>query len=443
MRGRRFSEGPNRHDRNLLAAIGATMAMILYGSLYPFAFHAPPPGGAGALVTLLGTWSKTPGRGDFASNILLYTPLGFFGGILARLHASLKRIALIVLLGATLSFSIELLQYYDTGRDTEATDFYANVAGTILGALFGRSVGRNIRWSVLSGVPANPVPALLLVAWLGYRLYPYVPTIDLHKYWNAIKPLVLHPSATPYAIFRQTAFWMAICLLVEKIANGRRAVLLFGIFAGLVTGASILIVTTWLNLSQLIGMGIAFCLWRLTAEQSKYRITIAAGLVGVNVLALRLEPFEFSAEPGKFGLVPFLGFMQGSIDIDVQSFCEKFFLYGVLIWLLRRTGLRMAFTVILVASALFITSLAEIFIPGRSAEITDAAMALGIAGVIALLDADAGAERELEFANRDRQDYRKAYTKTADTLTGRLTEADSFHRANNGDPPPCPPPPLA
>ena len=35
----------------------------------------------GPLDTLLNGWDKTPGRGDFISNILLYMPLGFIGTI--------------------------------------------------------------------------------------------------------------------------------------------------------------------------------------------------------------------------------------------------------------------------------------------------------------------------------------------------------------------------
>ena len=53
------------------------VAVILYGSLYPFEFRQPCTG-LGPLRTLLDSWAQTPRRGDFAANILFYMPLGFF-----------------------------------------------------------------------------------------------------------------------------------------------------------------------------------------------------------------------------------------------------------------------------------------------------------------------------------------------------------------------------
>ena len=50
-----------------------------------------------------------------------------------------------------------------------------------------------------------------------YRLYPYVPTIDLHKYWDALKPVVFHPRPTGYDLFRYTAIWLTIGSLIESV----------------------------------------------------------------------------------------------------------------------------------------------------------------------------------------------------------------------------------
>jgi hypothetical protein len=77
--------------------------------------------------------------------------------------------------------------------------------------------------------------------------------------------------------------------------------------------------------------------------------------------------------------------MRGSIGVAIRAFCEKFFQYGGLIWLLRHLGLRIGRATALTAALLFATSWAETYMPGRSAEITDAAMALVIGGVFALL----------------------------------------------------------
>jgi hypothetical protein len=95
---------------------------------------------------------------------------------------------------------------------------------------------------------------------------------------------------------------------------------------------------------------------------------------------------HFTAHQRDFGWVPFLSFMYGSPEVDIMSFLEKGFLYGSLIWLFGKIGWRVATSAILVAMMLFATSWAETYLPGRSAETTDAIMALLIGAIIALME---------------------------------------------------------
>jgi hypothetical protein len=77
--------------------------------------------------------------------------------------------------------------------------------------------------------------------------------------------------------------------------------------------------------------------------------------------------------------------MQGSISVNIQAFCQKFYEYGGLIWLLNRTGMGLPSGMLLTAALLLITSVAECWLPGRSAEITDAVMALALGVAFAML----------------------------------------------------------
>jgi hypothetical protein len=208
--------------RNYAIVTFGMALVIAYGSLYPFNFSLPAAG-PGPVRALLSTWANKPGRGDFLSNILLYTPLGFFGALTFTVRIRpVSRFFAAILLGAALSISMELTQYYDIGRDTDATDVYANVLGTALGALGGVIFGGPSRWPPISALTLYRIPALLIVAWAAYRLYPFVPTIDLHKYWNTLKPLVFTPRASGYDLFRHTAIWLTIFTLLSKIAAERR-----------------------------------------------------------------------------------------------------------------------------------------------------------------------------------------------------------------------------
>src|SRR5260221_1967503 len=109
-------------SRNAVVPLIIVIAVICYGSLFPFAFHVPT-NGIGPFRTLLETRRLPPERGDFLVNVALYLPLGFFGTLMTRERwRTLWRMALAVSLGAILSIGIELIQYYDQGRVTSAND---------------------------------------------------------------------------------------------------------------------------------------------------------------------------------------------------------------------------------------------------------------------------------------------------------------------------------
>src|SRR5262249_51154702 len=142
-------------------------------------------------------WRETPSRSDFIANMLFYMPLGFFAILaIGDRIGSLRRIVPVVVTGTALSTLMEMAQYYDDGRVASATDLYANVVGTALGSFGGNLTDRSFRWPLLREIATHRIPALLLGAWIGYSLFPYVPTVDFHKYWNTLKPAIFHQALT-------------------------------------------------------------------------------------------------------------------------------------------------------------------------------------------------------------------------------------------------------
>ena len=380
------SRGPHRFNKGFLIAAAIIVAVIFYGSLYPFAFYRPEDG-VGPLKHLVRSWAETPGRGDFVANLFLYLPFGFFGSLaVAGSGRTLPRI-LLVTFGGTLSATMELAQYYIAGRVSAADDVYANLVGTVLGAIAGNFAGRDFFWLPFRDIVANRVPCLLLALWLAYRLYPYVPTIDLHKYWDALKPVVFHPRPTGYDLFRYTAIWLTIGSLIEAVGGRRRGWLLFLLFIGAVLAAKVVIIGKTLTAAEIAGAATGLALWLLLAVSVSARVRVAATalLFAAYIVAERLEPFQFSAYGRAFGWIPFRSFLYGSVEVNITSFLEKAFLYGALIWLFEKSGLRSGVSSILVAITLFAASWAETYLPGRSAEITDALMALLIGIIIAVV----------------------------------------------------------
>ena len=74
--------------------------------------------------------------------------------------------------------------------------------------------------------------------------------------------------------------------------------------------------------------------------------------------------------------------MHGSVELNVRSFFEKVFTYGTLTWLIARAGTKLTLAVGVGTVLVLCLRLGQVFLPGRSAEITDPIMVLILAGVM-------------------------------------------------------------
>ena len=221
-----------------------------------------------------------------------------------------------------------------------------------------------------------------------------MPTIDLHKYWNALKPVILNPTLSLEGLYRHTTIWLTIFALIAALIGQRRSAMLAPLFCGCILAARVLIVDATLSVAEITGAAVAICLWpAMLALSSRRRAAALFVLLGAAVIAERLQPFQFQHAARDFGWVPFRSLMAGSIAVNVMSFFEKSFLYGSLFYLFTEAGGRLRTAVLIVGGALFATSWAQTYLPGRSAEITDLIMALLIAGGFALLRIRQPAER--------------------------------------------------
>jgi VanZ family protein len=356
------------------------VAFILYGSLYPFQFHARPVEND-PLTYLLSTWQDWDHRGDLVANILLYIPFGFFGVCAFGRWAALP----ILLAGAVLATGLEVGQFHDQGRVTSMGDVYADSIGGGVGVIVALAVSAGRRWPLLQELWDDPPAAFVLFMWFGYRFYPYVPVTSPHKYVRAFAPFVMGPPLALTDLARFVVAWTGIGAILNALYGVRSGWILLGLLIVVEFVGRVLIIDATLQPADVLGAGLALAIALVLPREGGVRLAIVAFAFAGTIVVARLEPFAFSAAPAAFGWVPFVSFLRGSIGVAVQAFCEKFFQYGGLIWLLRHAGLPAAYATILSATLLFVTSLVETHLPGRSAEITDAAMALAIGGVFTLL----------------------------------------------------------
>jgi VanZ family protein len=277
---------------------------------------------------------------------------------------------------------MELLQFYEPSRVSALSDVYSNTIGVLLGSAAGVILfGRPFPWRSVT-MERRPFIVLLICCWLGYRLFPYVPVIDLHKYWTAVKPLAFSPVLPPLDFYRHTVIWLAVALLIEALFGNARSRVALLLLVLSVFFARVLIVDAVLSPAEVAGGTFATLVWCGFLSRLQTRAPIIAALFAGVVAIEALQPFEFSAVAHPFGWIPFGSFMRGSVEVNVRAFFEKAFTYGTLTWLIARAGYKLIIAVGLSSGLVLCLRLSQVFLPGRSAEITDPIMLLILAGIM-------------------------------------------------------------
>ena len=371
-----------RTDARFLAITVAVIVVILYLSFFPFHFSSR---GGSPLGTLLSTYREKTARSDALGNLLLYFPLGFFAAQIYRQRSASRYILPVTALGAGLSFAVELVQFYDASRVSSMADVYANTIGTLAGAAAAALVGRH--WQTLVRAPKRHqyFVLLMIVSWLAYRLFPYMPTIDPHQYWGALKPLIFSPQISWQALYRHFATGLAVAALVAELVGVEYSRLAAPAALLAVVCLRVTIAGLTLSPAEVLGTLAAALVWALVVSRLRWRIPLITALFALMIAIQSLEPFTFLAERRPFGWVPFLSLLHGSRAVNLISFFEKVFTYGTIVWLVEECGWRLWIAAVAAAGFVMALRLCQVYLPGRSAEITDTIMVLLLAGLMALL----------------------------------------------------------
>jgi VanZ family protein len=382
---------PAKHERAQTVVrwlVVASAALILYGSLFPFRFDAPVDANLGDLLT--GLRFQRTSRGDLVANLLLYMPLGLC--LMLALPIRWSRfivLAWTVVAGTALSTAIELLQFYSPMRVSSLTDVVINAIGTLAGALAAiiyLELGSTLRIPGIAAGRPEPVPLGVLLLWLAFRLAPFVPTIDWQKYKDAVKPLFLEPSFGVLDTFRYVVGWLVVGYTVRQL--WRREYALFALLAivGIVLAGRIVVVGKVLVASELLALAICIPLAAvIVANPDRLRTALLAALLAATVVLHGLKPFELLAQPQEFSWVPFKNSLSDSLEVNYSVLLEKCFWYFSLVWLLARRGSGVGRAALATAALLGAIEAAQLWLPGRSAEITDPLLALAAGVLLALL----------------------------------------------------------
>ncbi len=378
------------------------IALICYGSLYPFNFNfdGSYPTFSAALNKL--SWARA-GRADRVRNVLLYVPLGFCLMLMLRNRLGFGLAALLsTLLGALLSLGVELAQVYLTIRVPSLMDITLNAAGTLLGAVGG------VVWRSLSGLvylptntrarPGDRSALVLLITWVLWRLANFQPAISLTRLKLALRPLLEWDLSLSLTL-QFLVMWLVVAQAVLSYAHRQRSnEVLLAVIAIVLVGR-LLFVTPAFIPSELLALVVLLpTLVLLHKFRSAPQSAVVLAAFVVLFLYERLTPFTFGSMEHNFDFWPFISWIHQGMPIDADSLLRKLFVFGAMIWLLKDAGLPMQTALMAVVAVVLGIEVLHLWQPGHSSSITDPALAF-IMGVL------------MRFASDERPAKRSAYAR--------------------------------
>ncbi len=356
--------------RKLVVAVSL---LIIYGSLYPFNFDLESFD-PGMLPALFDFRPGRTGRGDLLANIVLFLPFGFFAMQAAQHRTRWTTWLAILVAGFILAHGIQIAQIVVPGRVPSSGDTLLNMVGCALGCLLGTL--RMPRLAAATDISTGPLPvstilALFLVVW---NLRPFIPSIDLQLLINNIKNLIDSPIPHPLWTYQGVVTWLIIFHFLDSdeprlVPQKHYPTLVF-----ITLALGFFVVGNIINIDRIAGALIALPLWQVVRRLQ--RPPLLSFLTFVLIVGISFQPFELRGAANHFNWVPFSGALNGNLLINVLATTKKLLLYGSLIWLLVQSGVRLSVATIIVSALLFVSEHLQVYIVGRTPEITDSLLAL-------------------------------------------------------------------
>ncbi|MGO4880493.1 MAG: VanZ family protein [Bryobacteraceae bacterium] len=370
--------------------LGIVIALILYGSLYPWQFHVRHYGRS-PLWILVHAWPDAVNRylvWDVAVNVALYLPLGIFAYLSVSARApQVWRVMAPLVLAVGLSASIEMLQLFDDGRMCSLSDVASNAAGAAIGIAAGAYY--RTRWQRLLAAPGaaallRPSGALLLLScWIGYQVFPMFPVWGRTNLFRRLTAMPPWSSLSPVDTLVVLAEWLTVACLLENV-RGRKATGWLTLLLVLVP-ARLFIAGRTLAWPDIVGAAGAYAVW-LWLPRRGVRRALPFVLTGALIVA-ELAPFHWQSAQA-FNWVPFRATFRTAWQDGLVVLFRKSFWYGSVLWLWRASGLSLAWVTAAAAVVLFGLERVQVYLPGRTPEITDAVLAV-LMGVLLWLLRDA------------------------------------------------------
>jgi VanZ family protein len=296
-------------------------------------------------------------------------PLGFTAYLaFPRLRSAIVRLLLAVALGITLSASVEMLQLYIPGRRSSIIDVANNTVGTLFGVIVAMLLESTVRRKLgQAGYRKLDRPALfLLTVFLSSLTFPFFPVMWLSAFKYKIAQMLHPPSFHLIVFLTAMASWYAVAWMLRTVSVPPRLVWIS--FA--VIPAQLLVLERIPTFSEALGAVVGLGLAARYASCPVAPWVFLATIAVRGLMPLRFGPFH------ALSFVPFGAFMDMRWETGTQLLLEKSWYYGAAIWLLRAGSLTLNRATATVVVTLAAVEIFQMYIPGRTPDITDPILAL-------------------------------------------------------------------
>lgn len=350
--------------------------LIIYGSLYPGNFSQPEPG---VLENFFSDWRWMTSLSDMLGNVVLFIPFGLASGLVTGSgRDTIVRMLGLFVFGLLLAFILQLAQVWLPSRSAALADVVWNVVGMLLGIVIALLMKKCLRAGVLPSFDSKLiVPSAILVLWLLTELLPLVPTLDLQKFKDAIKPLLLQFDFSLSGLILHAAGVVAAGAVVYVLS--KKPLIWLTSLILVVLAGKVAIVNLVLDTTVILGLlaGYLTCVFLLRQNAEKlFDVSFWSLLLAWTIE--RITPFIVASD-GAINLIPFATMLEGSMQTNVTGLAQSLFIYTALLWLAQGMGgnLRGIATGVIVWSILL--ELTQMILLGRTADITEPLLVLLVA----------------------------------------------------------------
>ncbi|MDB5976032.1 MAG: VanZ family protein [Nevskia sp.] len=308
--------------------LAATVAFIVYGSLFPFDFVSPGL----PIDSFFAEYHVFANRSDALDNFFLFVPLGIGLAVAFRRPAARSAAALMAIL--VLAIGIQLVQLYLPSRVASAADAFWNTVGMGAGFLIAARVRHALRAQLVGHEAGGDLFAAgLLLLWLLYESFPFVPTLDIGLLREHVKGAVFAPTFELMRLVQHALAAALAGIAAARVGLLRRPARGVIALAALALTLEVLVPYGSLRRETLIGIALGLGGGYLAAQWRRDRgASIAFALALAAYLITVLTPYRGQAADAGFTFTPFSHVLWHGAVNDVPPAAFEALAIGALMW---------------------------------------------------------------------------------------------------------------